>query len=308
MAISIKEQIEYLFPKRGRCLKEIACYLATCNRKELSLKYIIKHIGKNYPNSTIYDNFKKLSSPMTELDGQNYIETSVFNNGIGRPQSIGKLSKAAYNRLFSVTHSSKETHPSSIYKLAGMGSVEIPTLAIGDKRVPPKEIIALCEMKIGKDGTAKRLKEILAAKPGTEKSRLQKKIDETARQQGISFKAKKGTDLNFVKDDSYVDPSGDLANDYHKWKSLPDQDQIYMTRSKIRLSEHKVGPIPKKRACITDSGLKELAATQWPLAFSADILLSCDDPPMKCSDPGCNICALKGIKTCWTKEGRRIHR
>ncbi len=49
-------------------------------------------------------------------------------------------------------------------------------------------------------------------------------------------------------------------------------NKAYTERSRIRVSEHRAGPFPK-RVSITDIGFIELAADEWPLALSASIIL-----------------------------------
>jgi len=230
MGSSIRDQVEWLFTGRGECLKEIAVVFARGHGKWLTMREIINQVGKNYSNSTIYNNFKKLSMPMSEVDNHNYINTEFHGTGC-KPALRGKLSDAAFERLFSFARHTREKPPSKILKLCGIGQVEIPPLSIGSKNVSPEEMISLNERKVGKERTHKRMRKMVNDKPGFEKAATQKQIEQRAQ-----------------------------------------QDQQYTTRSRMRVSEHLIGPFPK-RVRIADIGLIDLFAYEYPITVDAEIYL-----------------------------------
>ena len=186
----------------------------------LNVDDLIKIFGKIYANSTIWCNFKKLSSPMGELGNHCYINIEVIKNNRGRPTLRGRLSETASEALsFRNASSSKSKPPSCILKNIGkFVQVEIPPLSAGDKYVSPKDMITLSERLIGKDETSKRLMRLLK-----------------------------------------TDVSG--------------KDRSYTERAKILVSEHKVGPYPK-RIRFTNPGLIELYANEQHQTLCADMILS----------------------------------
>jgi len=283
MGSSIRDQIEWLFASRRDCLKEIAVVFARGHGKWISMEEIINQVGKNYPNSTIYSNFKTLSSPMKELGNHSYIIESRKNCGKRKPALKGKLSDAASERLFSLAHHAHEKPPSKILTLRGAGQVEIPALSAGTNYVPPDEMMALRERKIGKEETLRRLRNVADSKPGSELAAIQKEIERLAIQRGISFNSgdetKSGDEipnLNFVKDGKYVDPDGDLAIAYYKWRwlLLPHKDKPYTANAKIKLSEHKIGRFPKKRIRIENIGLIDLFADEYSIPLEACLTIA----------------------------------
>ncbi|MCX6677404.1 MAG: hypothetical protein NTU95_05605 [Methanothrix sp.] len=168
MSTSIEKRIEHLFSDRGSCLKEIARIFAERRGQWLVQEDIINLLGADYPNSTISNNFKMLSSPMKELNGHSYIETGTQESPRGRPAKKGRLSEAAFEVLFKLvaSHTLDDIGaPASIQ----IGRVVIPPIVIKpDPKVSakrpvcllPNDIVALRKQKIGEKNADCMLRDI----------------------------------------------------------------------------------------------------------------------------------------------------
>jgi len=123
-------------------LKEIARLFAERRGQWLTQGDIINLIGDKYSNSTISSNFKKLSSPMKELEDHCYLETEVLDN---RGQPIrAQLSEVAYEKLFRLVTPVIQKPAST-----RIGRIEVPPLVMKNVWLPPEDMVALRKQKIG---------------------------------------------------------------------------------------------------------------------------------------------------------------
>jgi len=226
----LRERIAWLFSSRKKCLIDIAVIFASRPGEWLTVEQLIDLKGKEYSNKTIYNNVVKLSKAMSELNDHNYIDKMFFKNGRGRTSLGGRLSEAAAERLFSYSSDASEEKPLSIIlRLCGL-QVEIPPL--GFDYPSPK-------------GTAK------SASGTSEKSYIPPGKVLALRKQKIGENAtnKRLREMLDTRADNGESP--------------------YVGRSRIKISEHKVGRFPK-RVCLKAISIEQLATDRNERIYSID--------------------------------------
>ncbi len=145
---SLEQRIEHLFPNKAR--KEIspiamvALIFAERRGRWLTQTDVIDSINKKFSDSTVRKAFKILSLPLDVLGGYSFIDVeSVKKEGKGRPVVRGIISQAALEKIFTLVTPVNQEPVSYFPELTVKGRLEIPPLQIGDKYLPPDDIIRL---------------------------------------------------------------------------------------------------------------------------------------------------------------------
>lgn len=134
MPSSIEQRIDHLFPKRGKCFREIAYIFSYRHEDALCQKDLIAVFKGKFSDSTINYNFKKLSSHLKELDNHSFIEINIINKG-GRPTEMGRLSEAASQRIFQLVTPVKESPPPYI-----VDNIVIPPIPVKRPKEPSEGV------------------------------------------------------------------------------------------------------------------------------------------------------------------------
>jgi hypothetical protein len=269
---SLEQRIEHLFPNKTRKgtspIAMVALIFAERRGRWLTQTDVIDSINKKFSDSTVRKSFKILSRPLDVLGGYSFIDIeSVKREGKGRPVIRGILSQAALEKIFALVTPVEQEPVSYFSKLNVKGRIEISPLQIGEKYLPPEDIIRLRIQKSGKWETRRLLRKLVNDKPGAQKEAKLKVIDAMAEMQGMTFNATNG---QFSKINQEVVPRGKLAELYAEWKCLPGKESPY-SRAADNLEifkKHHFGPFPKSQYIILDEGLRELVSDQNRAVYS----------------------------------------
>jgi hypothetical protein len=167
---TLEQRVEHLVTGKGRCLIEVAIVFASRRESWLTQNDMINLIGKKFADSTIRKCFKDLAVSLDSLDGLSYIDIeTIKNDGRGRPTIRGKLSKAAFDRIFASITPREKPSISHCFRSLRMGRLEIPALSIDTHNMrerqklwfPPEEMICLVEKKIGRPATTHLLMSLI---------------------------------------------------------------------------------------------------------------------------------------------------
>jgi hypothetical protein len=263
---NLEQRIENLFPNKTRNktnpIAMVALIFAESRGRWLTQTDVIELIDKKFPDSTVRKAFKILSRPLDVLGGYSFIDTeSVKKEGKGRPVIRGTLSQAGLKKIFELVMPVKQEPASYFPELNMKGRLEIPPLLIGDKYLPPEDIMRLRIQKSGERETRRLVRDMVNGITGAEKESLKKMIDALAEKQGMKFDATNG---QFYKGNQVVVPSGKPEEVYAKWKCLHGEEEPYARAVDITeiIKKHRVGPFPGRQYIITGMGLRTLASDE----------------------------------------------
>jgi HEAT repeat protein len=246
----------------------VALIFAERRGRWLTQTDVIDSVNKKFSDSTVRKAFKILSCPLDVLGGYSFIDIeSVKKDGKGRPLIRGILSQAALEKIFTLVTPVKQEPVSYFPEVNMKGRLEIPPLQIGDKYLPPEDIMRLLIQKCGKMETRRLLRKMVNDIPGAEKEAMRKLIVTLAEKQGVIFNATKD---QFYKGNQVVVPSGKPAEVHAMWRRLPGEKDPYARAVDIAdiIKKHHFGPFPGQQYIITDRGLMELASDENRTVYS----------------------------------------